>query len=121
MRPWAAAGIFALAATPASAYVSNEGHEYSATCTKHGVVLTSAAPVTRLIGYGAGTDYWTGREKIYLGRQCDAMNQIFGHGSWGWANGGFFITFDGKEIGFGRQELYCPDGSDIPSGLDCRL
>lgn len=108
-------------ATPAVAYVSDEGHNYSAICTKHGVVLTSDATVTRQIGHGVGTDYWTGREKLFLGKQCDAMNQIFGKGTWGWANGGFFVTFEGKEITFGRQELYCPGGEEPPSGLDCNL
>lgn len=112
--------ILTIFATSAAAYVSEEGHEYSVSCSKDGTVLTSKAEVTRQVGYGARRDYWRGKETLYLGRQCDALNHLYGQGTWSWANGGFWVQFQGKVYAFPGQELYCPGGEDLPSGLHCQ-
>lgn len=102
-----------LMVTPAAAYVS-DGHEYDLACTAGGYVLTSKYPITRTTGYGAGTQYVKGREKLYLGRSCDAFAKLQGKGSWCWANGGFFVQFADHRFEFWRQELYCtPDDFDL--------
>ena len=61
---------------------------FSVEYNQHGAVLTS------------------GDLKIYLGNSCDAYSPYYGHGSWGWANGGVAIYFPSKTIGFPRQEVY---------------
>lgn len=105
----------------AGAYVSDEGHEYTQSCNTSGVILRSNHPVTRQVGYSAGAKYWKGIEVIYLGKNCDALNLIYGAGEWSWANGGFWVTFPGKEFAFGAQEIYCPGGGEPPTnGSTCR-
>lgn len=115
--------IAALVALPAAAnaYVSDEGHEYRQTCTADGVVLRSAYPVARQIGAGAGRKHVNGHETIYLGKDCDALNLVYGAGEWSSANGGFWVTFADKEFSFGGQELFCPKTISLPKGTrDCR-
>jgi hypothetical protein len=100
-----------------NAYVAG-GHEYEASCSADGYVLTSLYPVARTMGQGADTEIVSGVEKLYLGRSCDAFHPIFGKGEWCWANGGFIANFDGMEFGFARQELFCSSDEDL--GLECR-
>lgn len=108
---------FVAMAGNATAYDSG-GHEYDATCNVDGYVLTSKYPVARAIVQGAASQSTASIEQIYLGRSCDAFNANFGSGQWCWANGGFIASFPEQEIGFARQELYCP--SDESVGLECR-
>ncbi len=103
----------ACAALPAQAYVSGAGHLYEATCNASGIVLRSTYPVGRFFGQGAGTTISDTRETIYLGAHCDAARDGFGAGTWGWANGGFRVTFPEIEIGFPRQEIHCDDAAMI--------
>ncbi|MFD1882960.1 hypothetical protein [Paracoccus pacificus] len=110
-----------LFASPGWAYVSGEGQSYDGTCNADGVVLKSQAEVTRPVGSGAKAQTPAGPEVIYLGRSCDAYSKAFGEGTWGWANGGFLVTFPGHEIGFPRQEVYCPDGGPQPDMTGCTL
>jgi hypothetical protein len=108
---------FTIATSSATAYVA-DGHEYALRCTKDGYVLTSKYPVKRTIGSGTGTRYVSGREKLHLGRNCDAFTKLNGYGSWCWANGGFFATFGEWRYEFWRQELHCEPERDYE--LNCR-
>ena len=101
------AGALIGLAGPASAYVSAAGHFYEVSCNRSGFVLRSTYPVGRFFGQGADTTVSEDRETIYLGASCDASRTGFPSGRWGWANGGFRVTFPGLEIGFPRQELHC--------------
>lgn len=72
---------------PNSSYLDGKGNEYTASINQHGAVLRSD------------------RIAIYLGRTCDAYSPQYGTGSWGWANGGFLVTFKSLTIGFPHQEI----------------
>jgi hypothetical protein len=101
----------------AEAYVSG-GHEYDIACNEAGFILSSKDPVTRTKGSGAMTQNISGIEKIYLGKSCVAFHEVYGTGTWCWANGGFVADFADFSFGFARQELYCPTENDAP-GLHC--
>ena len=98
-------------------YVS-DGHAYKLTCNENGHVLTSVWPVIRMTGQGAGTQFVElKKEKLYLGRKCDAHHKLYGNGTWCWANGGFEADFGDIHIGFARQELICE--KDYGYELEC--
>lgn len=82
-------GTLGTAIVPASAYVSNAGHEYELQCSRDGYELKSSYPVSRMVGIGADSRWVRERESIYLGRSCDAYLKTYGYGEWCWANGGF--------------------------------
>lgn len=111
--------LVALSASASNAYVSSEGHEYESRCNENGMVLTSVDPVSRFIEAGSNSKVVKGKEVIYLGVQCDASNKVLGEGEWGWANGGFWITFPGGRVSFPRQEIYCVEGGPQPFNLEC--
>ena len=46
------------------------------------------------------------------------FSEIYGKGSWGWANGGFSVEFSDKSFGFARQEL---DFSRVKEMEKCQL
>ena len=110
--------IFSALVSPSLAYVS-EGHEYKLSCDSNGYTLTSVGNVVRTLGSGAGSRFVKGKERIFLGRSCDAYHKLFGTGEWCWANGGFRAAFPLKEFGFPRQELYCEAASDFESNCGC--
>lgn len=98
--------------------------EFTTTKNKHGVILRSTGVQYEWVGMGVNTSI----EKIegaprlpeivlYLGKSCDAYSEIYGEGTWGWANGGFVITFKNETFGFGRQEL----SIDTDEEFCCRL
>lgn len=78
--------------------LSSDSVVYSVTYNKNGAVLAS-----------------TSDEKVYLGKDCDSFSKKHGKGTWGWANGGFKVMFNNKDIGFPRQEI------DIPNISKCRF
>lgn len=100
--------------------VSSDGHEYTLSCNGDGYVMGSLYPVVRFVGSGAATQTVTGTETLYLGRSCDAYSKSLGTGSWCWANGGFLVSFPAIQIGFPRQELYCPTQDDLGQSCVCR-
>lgn len=77
---------------------SSDNVVYSVTYNKNGAVLASPSG-----------------KKVYLGKDCDSFSKKHGKGTWGWANGGFKVTFKNKGIGFPRQEI------DIPDISKCRF
>lgn len=99
----------------AAQYISGDGHQYELSCNDNGFVLTSQYPVSRWTGMGADTQVITDTEVLMLGNSCDAINEVFGSGTWMWANGGFMAEFDSYRIGFPRQELSCVDGRSLPT------
>lgn len=101
---------------PAAAYVSSEGHEYLASCPEDAVVLQSAYPITRILENGANTKHVKGTETITLSADCSAHTDVFGYGTWAWANGGFWISFPAYAIQFPRQELYCAEEPPVVDG-----
>jgi hypothetical protein len=103
----------------ASPYVSG-GHEYTLVCNSNGYVLISVNNVVRGVGTGADTRSVKGREKIFLGKSCDAYHKTYGVGKWCWANGGFRADFPEMSFPFGRQELYCPTNNETEVELSCR-
>lgn len=109
-----------LATLPSFAYdyVSSDGHRYKIECNRSGYVLQSTHPVSRFEEGGAiSRVHDIPREKIYLGKDCDAFHQVFGGGKWCWANGGFVADFPKISFGFPRQELSCPNNA--PYSLEC--
>jgi hypothetical protein len=100
------------------AYVSG-GHEYDLSCNKNGYTLISKGIVVRSIGSGADTNFVREKEKISLGRKCDALHKLYGKGKWCWANGGFLATFSKMEFGFPRQELFCAAAAEFESNCKC--
>lgn len=93
-------------------YVSQEGHQYSASLNEDGAVMVSLYPVARFTGTGAMMQVITGTETLYLGRDCDAYSKVLGRGTWAWANGGFVIQFEDRAIRFPRQEIDANNGSN---------
>ena len=81
-------------------YVTTKGTEFKTKFNEHGAVLKSKSLT------------------IYLGNDCDASSPQFGNGSWDWANAGFSVYFENKEIIFGNyQELLIEnDGKCSSSG-----
>ncbi|HRK24616.1 MAG TPA: hypothetical protein PLQ11_06655 [Beijerinckiaceae bacterium] len=118
MRALATLLMFVVCAFQAEAYVA-DGHEYTLACNKDGFVLTSRASVTRYIEAGVSSRFVKKKEKIFLGKNCDAIHEIFGGGKWCWANGGFGAEFSGTKIWFPRQELICPRETDNHLGCNC--
>lgn len=100
-----------LCATPALAgdddyYVSSAGDDYAIAVNQNGYVLTSRYPKARFVEAGANSHVVRGRETFYFGSNCDAAHDLFGSGTWGWANGGFGADFEtGFQLRFPRQEL----------------
>lgn len=78
-------------------YTAGSGVTYTLSLNQHGGVLSAE------------------NDKLYLGRNCDAYSTEHGKGSWGWANGGFIITFENLSVGFPRQEI------EIGNQHGCRL
>lgn len=91
-------------------YVSQEGHQYSASLNEDGAVMVSLYPVARFTGTGAMMQVITGTETLYLGRDCDAYSKVLGRGTW--ANGGFVVQFEDRAIRFPRQEIDANNGSN---------
>lgn len=105
----AALGLLSSAAA-AYDYVSSDGHRYTVECNRSGYVLQSTHPVSRYEEGGAMSRFHDlKREKIYLGKDCDAFHEVVGGGKWCWANGGFVAEFPTFRFGFPRQELSCPN------------
>lgn len=90
--------------THLNAYTSSDGDEYTIKYNKHGAVLTSVN-TKYFIENNAGAKQISKKLKLYLGKDCDAYSNVYGKGSWGWANGGFRIDFKHKSFGFPRQEI----------------
>lgn len=80
-----------------STFMTGSGVIYTLSLNQHGGVLSAE------------------NDKLYLERNCDAYSPEHGKGSWGWANGGFIITFEALSVGFPRQEI------DIGHQYNCRL
>lgn len=96
-------------AADADYYVSGAGDDYEINANTSGYVLSSRYPKARFIEQGASSYVKRGVETFYFGKTCDAAHEVFGAGSWGWANGGFGAEFnDGFRLMFPRQEL--PEG-----------
>ena len=93
------------------------GHIYGLACNDNGFVLNSLYPIARIVGEGADRELRQETETIYLGASCDAVHQVFGEGSWCWANGGVAIDLGERQIGLPRQELHC--GTSTSVGREC--
>lgn len=87
--------------------VSSEGHEFYAQMNKNGFLLKSRGKIARYIDFSPNQLGLFKRVEIMsLGKNCDAISNVFGRGTWGWANGGVAVTFrNGKRIGFPRQSI----------------
>ena len=96
-------------AVPAAAqmpyYVSNGGDEYEISHNANGAVLTSVYPKAWFIEGGANSRVVRGRTVFYFGKSCDVFHEVFGQGTWGWANGGFGAEFESFRLMFPRQEI----------------
>jgi hypothetical protein len=114
-----ASAIFVASSAMAQTYVA-EGHEYKLTCNDAGYVLKSVGSVSRFVEAGADSSVVKGREKIFLGKSCDASHKLYGTGQWCWANGGFRVVFSGHEFGFPRQELYCEPEPSFSNNCNCQ-
>lgn len=114
------AAFVAIAAAPASAdtYVA-DNHFWELACNESGYALTSVYPMARFREAGAASKVTGKRETLYLGRMCDASHELFGDGSWCWANGGFQAEFREHRIGFPRQELHCPGAAGAIADCGC--
>lgn len=91
MKPKSLILILFLLTSSLFAYISGDGEEFIAKYNRHGAILISVRDPSN---------------KLYLGKDCDALSKRYGRGFWEWANGGFIVKFKYKEFGFGRQELY---------------
>ena len=87
-----------------NAYESSDGDEYTIVYNKHGAILTSVN-VKHFISNDVSVKRTSKRLKLYLGKDCDAYSDIYGKGTWVWANGGFRNDFKDKFFGFARQEV----------------
>jgi len=96
-------------------FVSSAGDDYAVSMNANGFAMTSLYPKARFVEQGAGSYVVRGIETFYFGVSCDALHNLFGQGTWGWANGGFGASFDGFEIWFPRQSP--PENS----GSNCEL
>lgn len=95
-------------------YVSHQGHQYVATANDHGMVLSSLYPAAWFIENGADSRVETHIDVHYLGNDCDAQHDLWGTGTWWWANGGFGVDYEnGRNLRFARQELF------LEAGLHC--
>lgn len=112
------AALLLFAAIPVSTkaqqhiYVSDAGDEYVATPNANGAAFQSRYPKVRQVGSGAGRRMVRGLDKMYFGKNCDALHEVYGHGTWGWANGGFGADFENFAIRFPGQEVGWTDALD---------
>ena len=90
------------AAGPASA---QEADAWTSDGTGYRIEAVGRALALRPLGTG---------ETLFLGPGCEAFAEPWGFGTWGQANGGFLVTLPGREVGFPRQELPMPSGTDCP-------
>lgn len=98
--------------------VSSDGHSYQVTCNESGFILTSTYPVSRFIENGVLSTVREGIETIYLGKSCDAFTEAYGAGTWGFANGGYAVSFEDYRVGFPRQAPYCEGDDAAPRTFD---
>ena len=118
-RIFIAAPLFTLLASPAAAYVA-DGHSWQLSCNANGYVLQSDYPVSRILGFGADARQSDEREKLTLGKSCDALHSVLGKGKWCFSNGGFEARFEEHNIAFGyKQELWCETGIDPEADCLC--
>ncbi len=106
-------GIMLLSSN-AFAYLSSDGDEYTIRYNKNGAILTSVNK-KHYAENNASRRVHSKHLKLYLGKDCDAFSNVYGHGSWEWTNGGFIIHYDEKDFGFPRQEV------DISCRDKCRM
>ena len=89
--------LAALLTSPAYAEVepvSSSGDIYTFSENVNGFVLTSKYPKSRFIEQGASSYFVDGPDVFYFGRSCDAFHELFGNGSWSWANAGYGAQFE---------------------------
>lgn len=110
--------LAAMLSSPANAEVeriSASGDIYTVSENENGFVLTSKFPKSRFIDQGARSFVVEGPDVFYFGRSCDTFHNLFGAGTWSWANAGYGAQFDsGFSLWFPRQ--------DVPweGGFDCQ-
>ncbi|MGR3490693.1 MAG: hypothetical protein ACU0DW_01435 [Shimia sp.] len=85
--------------------LSSEGTIFEVATNENGAVLTSRYPKAFWTNAGVNSSWDIRPATIYLGLSCDVSSPDYGDGTWGWANGGFWIDFDsGLRFPFPRQE-----------------
>lgn len=111
MVKWLAIIVVSLG-TPAKAknpqqFWSNEDDVYFCVIDENEAILTSRFPKSWY--HGESSDDLQVHTKpaiIYFGKDCLAMHNEYGKGTWSGANGAFGATFGDHTIYFDRQELY---------------
>ena len=106
--------VIILLSSNAFAYLSDDGDEYTIRYNKNGAILTSVNKKHYAENNASGRVH-SKYLKLYLGQDCDAFSNVYGHGSWEWTNGGFVIHYSEKDFGFLRQKV------DIPCMDKCRM
>lgn len=91
------ASLASLAIAQDTSYVDGEGDVYTSRRDRSGIVLDSFFTTIRLTP------------------ACEASSPRYGTGTWGWANGGFVVTFADRTVGFARQQI------DLDNDHGCRL
>ena len=99
--------VITLLSSNAFAYLSSDGDEFTITYNSHGAILTSISKKHYAENNASGIVH-SKHLKLYLGKDCDAFSNVYGKGTWEWANGGFVIHYSGKDFGFPRQEVNIP-------------
>lgn len=99
--------IFGLFSVNSYAHISSDGDQFTTEYNQNGAVLTSVYPKIFWVRMGANLKSVEKKVTIYIGKNCDVFSDFYGKGSWEWANGGFFLSFEknNKILSFGRQEL----------------
>ncbi len=95
-------------------YATSDGTEYVASTAKDGALIMSREVLTLPVTDDAGTRDQDMIDVVFLGNDCVAKSEVFGLGTWGWANGGFVIELPGHSIGFPRQAPFWANGFDCP-------
>jgi hypothetical protein len=90
-----------------STRISADGDEFTVNYNSSGAVLTSVTEKTFLENNASGRSYKE-HLKLYLGKGCDAFSEVYGKGSWSWANGGFIVSYQQRTFSFPRQEISIP-------------
>ena len=101
------ASVSAAWAEESLTFYSNEGDAYVGIFNENGAVLTSQYPKSWFHGEPyQDLQVHTKPAILYLGKDCDAVHNEYGEGSWSGANGGFGAQFGDHVIFFGRQEVF---------------
>lgn len=87
--------------------VDSYGREYAVEAAEGWAVLTSVDRreiVMTLADAAQSTQVVVEQDVLAMYQDCTSGSAHYGYGTWGWANGGFYIDFDTISFSFPRMD-----------------